>query len=1158
MARIPFAALVAVIIATLMSGAAGLAYEVVWSRMLVVPLGNSADATALVLASFMLGIALGARLLGGLADTMRFPLKLYATVEILLGAYALFMPLMVREISSVDFLLGDSQLHPFSSVALIFGTSCLLVVIPAMAMGATIPVLVRALSLISTDIRLRIGIVYGANTIGASIGAAVAGFWGIPILGLTQTSQLAALGSIGSGMIVLAVNRLVGMNVSISQKQEPPSAHNHPNRTVAMAALAAVGVSGFAVLSAEVLWTRVLTFIFGHDTYAFAVLLAVVLAGLGLGGLIHRKLANRDPLLVVAALTGLLAMALMDAFWVATALVAKLGRNPFGIETIGDLTHSIRLEFYRELAFTSVLVLIPTILAGAAFPAACSLYAGPLKHAGKHLGKATLVNGIGAVLGSLVTSFVLVAWLGIQGTLIAVCLLTALVAGFVLYAGKHTLSTRQGVILAIPLAATVLMAIAIPANLPQAMLMEAVGANHQRIVHYREGRTGTVSVTENTINNEKQLFMNAVNEVSTRLVHKQSFKLLGHLGPLLHQKPRHGLMICLGAGLSAGAALTHPYVHLDVVELSSAIPEAATLWKNENNNVLADPRFTLHIGDGRHFLLKTNKRYDVVTVDSTHPKAVDSWILYTREFYQTVRSRLDKGGILVQWVPLHGLSEREFKIIVRTFQSVFKETTMWANVGFETYGQATYVKLVGTDKPLQIDYRELKRRLGEPRIEADLAPFGMAQPEALLDAFLAGPEEVREWVGDLPVQTDDHPIVPFTTAFSAGRRMSAPMLLSVRSKIWPRLRNISPDAPDVKAKITTASEAHGFLLAGNLDRALEMWPESKKLALFKNQAARGQHYYLQLAKRYPTNPDKLFEIGSYLGNLGYVAEAVKMYQQALRFRPRDQKITLNLALVLMDQGHHRQAEELLDAIIKGNPKSALAHYNLGIVLADSGDKGGAIEHLKNAVALSPGLLPARLSLAEALLGMTRLNEAEKELKAVIEQNRWIAEAWNLAGLVAAAREDWEKARANHLRALHLEPYRAGFHYNLGIAQQKAGRLRAAALAYRTALLIEPNDAEAQNNLGLVYAAGGIYDMAVVAHSKALEIEPNYPEAAYNLGLAYKAQGQTLAAVKAFGLALKIAPDLAPAREQLEVLGIDEIEIELETDGESPQGVPHGL
>jgi spermidine synthase len=1019
-------------------------------------------------------------------------------------------------------------------------------------------VLVRALSLLSSDIRLRVGIVYGTNTIGASVGAAVAGFWGIPLLGLTHTSQLAALGSIASGVIVLAVNRLVGMNVSISQKQEAPSALNHSNRTVALAALAAVATSGFAMLSAEVLWARVLTFIFGHDTYAFAVLLTVVLAGLGLGGLLHRKLANRDPLLVVAALTGLLAMALLDAFWVATALVAKLGRNPFGIETIGDLTHSIQLEFYRELAFTSLLVLIPSILAGAAFPAACSLYAGPLKHAGKHLGKATLVNGIGSVLGSLVTSFVLVTRFGIQGALIAVCLLTAAVAGFVLYVGKHTLRPQQIGLLAIPIAATVLMAIAMPANLPKAMLLEAVGANHQRIVHYREGRTGTVSVTENKINDEKQLFMNAVNEVSTRLVHKQSFKLLGHLGPLLHHRPRHGLMICLGAGLSAGAALTHPYIRLDVVELSAAIPEAATRWKKENNNVLADPRFALHIDDGRHFLLKSQKKYDVITVDSTHPKAIDSWILYTKEFYQTVRSRLEKGGILVQWVPLHGLSEREFKIIVRTFQSVFKETTMWANVGFETYGQATYVKLVGTDKPLQIDYRELNRRLREPKIEADLAPFGMAQAEALLDAFLAGPEKLEEWVGGLPVQTDDHPIVPFTTAYSAGRRMSAPMLLSVRSKIWPRLRNVYPDGPDVRTAITTASEAQGFLLAGNLDRALEMWPESKKLQLYKKQAALGRTYYLQLAKHYPADPDKLFEIGSYLGNLGHVEEAGKMYQQALRYRPGDQKITLNLALVLMDQGNHRQAETLLGELVKNNPKSALAHYNLGIVLADAGDKGGAIRHLKDALVLSPGLLPARLSLAEAFLGMTRLSEAEKELKTVIEQNRWIAEAWNLAGLVAAAQEDWEKARANHIRALHLEPYRAGFHYNLGIAQQKAGRLRAAALAYRTALLIEPEDAEAQNNLGLVYAAGGIYDLAVLAHSKALEIAPHYPEAAYNLGLAYKAQGQTQAAVKAFGLALKIAPDLAQAREQLKELGIEKVEIELENDGKSTQGVPHGL
>jgi tetratricopeptide (TPR) repeat protein len=188
--------------------------------------------------------------------------------------------------------------------------------------------------------------------------------------------------------------------------------------------------------------------------------------------------------------------------------------------------------------------------------------------------------------------------------------------------------------------------------------------------------------------------------------------------------------------------------------------------------------------------------------------------------------------------------------------------------------------------------------------------------------------------------------------------------------------------------------------------------------------------------------------------------------------------------------------------------------------------------------------------------MGRLEDAENELKTVIGKNRWIAEAWNLMGLVAAAKNDWDNAKKNHIQALRLEPYRAGFHYNLGIALQKSGRLGAAALAYQTALLIEPKDAEAQNNVGLVYAAGGIYDLAVLAHLKALEIEPNYPEAAYNLGLAYKAQGQNLAAAKAFGLALKIAPDLNVAREQLKELGLEKVEIEIEKERETSQGVPH--
>ena len=210
-------------------------------------------------------------------------------------------------------------------------------------------------------------------------------------------------------------------------------------------------------------------------------------------------------------------------------------------------------------------------------------------------------------------------------------------------------------------------------------------------------------------------------------------------------------MICLGAGLSAGAALRHPLQSLDVVDLSSSMEQAAREFADINNNVLDDPRFHLHIGDGRQFLLRSDERYDVMMVDSTHPKSVDSWILYTLEFYELMRDHLEEDGIAVQWLPLHGLSEREFKIIVRTFMEVFPNTTLWVNVGFETYGQVAYVKLVGTLEPLVIDdalgrhveARRLEvdhdlRLLGDRLLGLEPAALGQEGANALADVFEAG------------------------------------------------------------------------------------------------------------------------------------------------------------------------------------------------------------------------------------------------------------------------------------------------------------------------------------------------------------------------------------------------------------------------------------
>jgi spermidine synthase len=1139
-------------LAALISGVAGLAYEVVWARMLVVPLGNSADATALVLAAFMVGIAIGARLIGGLADRLRHPLSLYVTAELLLAACAVAMPFLVRSLGSPA-LGGSLEDDPGGAIARL-ALAALLVGIPSCLMGASVPVLVRGLSAGAGDVKRLLGVIYGIGTVGGALGAAIGGFVALPSFGATATSFLGAAGSATAGVMVAIAGRAWrGRIRTATGADDEPAEPPIPSRTIGLVALLVAGAGGFTMLAAEVLWARVLTFVFGHDTYAFAVLLVVVLLGLGLGGLLYRVLAAREPAQVAGLMLGLLGVTALLSYWCAAGLVVGLGRDPFDLAASGSLSTSLWLELYREILYTPILILLPAICAGASLPAAAALYAGPADRAGRRVGRAFLVNGVSAAAGALVTSFGLIPAIGIQPTMILIALVAVVAAFPASFLAWRASAVKRIALGGAPIAAALILAVVMQPDLPRAMLLEAVGARHQQILHYEEGRTGTVSVTENEINAERQLFLNAVNEVTTRLVHDQSFKALGHLGPLLHPRPEKGLMICFGAGISAGAALRHPLKRLDVVELSGAVPAAASLFEPQNNAVMNDPRFRLHIADGRQYLLRSDETYDVIMVDSTHPKAVDSWVLYTLEFYRLLEQHLADDGIAVQWVPLHGLSEQEFKIIVRTFSEAFPHVTVWVNAGFETYGPVAYVKLVGTRQPLTIDYKELALRLGEPRIKDDLEPYGMASPAAILSSFLASGASARAWTDGLPIQTDDRPFLPYITRYSEGRRMEAPLLAAARTSVVPLLKRMGEREPEILKELARAFEAQGFWLAGLLDRGGEAWPEAEMQRLFAERLATSRGYYTQLAERYPGDADKLFEIASYLGNLGHDEDAERLYREALELDPKSVRVRINLALTELDRGAIDEAARRIGEVVEDEPKNALGRYNLGVALLAAGDAGSAVSQLEQAVELAPDLMGARLSLADALLRLGRLKRSEAVLRELTERARWHADAWDMLGLVAAARKDWSAARRHHSRALILDPYRAESHYNIGIALYEEGRLDAAAQAYKAALRIHPGDAEALNNLGLVYAAAGLFELAIDAYGKAIDAEPRYPEALYNLGLAYRATGRIRQAAETFALALELAPDLEPAREQLDQLGVLDAEVTVEDAGPADEG-----
>ena len=237
-----------------------------------------------------------------------------------------------------------------------------------------------------------------------------------------------------------------------------------------------------------------------------------------------------------------------------------------------------------------------------------------------------------------------------------------------------------------------------------------------------------------------------------------------------------------------------------------------------------------------------------------------------------------------------------------------------------------------------------------------------------------------------------------------------------------------------------AADAQGFLLAGLLERAAETWPEGEKIKLFQERAKRGRDYYLALSKKYADAPDKLFEIGSLVGNLGFPEEARALYERAYDADPDDPRLRINLALVLLDLGKRDRAVQLLENTIADDPDNGLALYNLGVALNQSGSAGSASRHLQRAVELLPELVGARLGLAQSYLEMGQLNNAEAILLQTTETNPFVAEAWDILGLIAARKKDWGQAKSYHIQALSLEPYRAASHYNLGIALEGDGRL----------------------------------------------------------------------------------------------------------------------
>ncbi len=577
-----------------LSGLAGLAWQVLWVRAWTPVLGAGLEAVSAVTATFLAGLGLGGLLAGRLRGS---PLKTYAALEAGVGLWGATMPLLLAALS----LPMAAMMARFGATPVRLISAILLIAPPAVALGATYPLIARALH--ADDHPHRAGLAYGLNALGAAGGALLAGMWLPWALGLQRSSLV--LGGVNLTVAALAL--------LLSRHAAAPAPRSEPPGRLDPILWWLAGLSGLTGLALEVTWSRLsgpLLVARGGDSAAFAVVLAAVLVGIGLGGLIG-SFAGRRAGRALAIIQALLALCVL------------LILEPVRDAVLGGMHYEV---------YEGLLPLLPALFLGATFP----LLSNELLAAGRGgLGRLYAVNTLGAVVGSLAAGFLLVPLLGAQRLAVLLAGLAAVTAGIGLYRDRSRLLLPWALIAAVgvSLAALVTPPVAGARLLPpDEVLVDAL-----------EGRQASTLVARRP--DGEHVLLSGGHRITQAGQGRINDHELRALGPAsLHGAPRRVLSIGLGTGETARAFLTlDDLEELVVVELDARQPEMLAWFGNEH--ILADPRLTLVTDDGRWFLRTDPRQWDVISVDAYGPRTASA-TFYTTEFYAQAVAKLRPGGLL--------------------------------------------------------------------------------------------------------------------------------------------------------------------------------------------------------------------------------------------------------------------------------------------------------------------------------------------------------------------------------------------------------------------------------------------------------------------------------------------------------------------------------
>ncbi|HEV3217759.1 MAG TPA: fused MFS/spermidine synthase [Vicinamibacterales bacterium] len=1078
------------------SGAAALVYEITWTRLLTLVMGHTVAAASTVLAAFMGGLAAGSWLGGRLethlaaasdvaaaasdvAGALR--LRLYATLELVIAASAIFLPLLLAAFTPVlTWAYQDGQAPMrFGVVRVMLSIAALGV--PTMAMGATFPIAASWFSGAAAALRRKserpspdsggaadAGALYAANTAGAAVGALAAGLWLIPAVGVRATTWIGAALNVSAALGAVLLARAAppaaeplargknesGSRVRRGHAKKAPDLGFTPRRRPVVAC-AATAICGFVALVYEIAWTRLLVMVVGPTTYAFTIVVASFIIGIALGSAAGARVARRSPqpALWLGAMLMVTSVAASAAGWFVASrlplLVAAEVANPdaaFG-----------RIIVRQALVIFALLLPIACAL-GAAFPLALATAGVARPTIGRDLARVYASNTLGAIAGALVAGFVLLPSFGLRATfrMTASLGLGAALAVWVI-AGRFERPARGRLAAAAAFALGCAAVLLLP---PWDLSLLASGAYKYapylrpadletelrtwRLLSYKDGAAATVSVRE--LAGMRSLVIDGKVDASN-MGDMLTQRLLGLLPVLLHPNPRDVCVIGLGSGVTAGSALATGTVRrADLVEVSPEVVTASTFFDRENGGVLGRPGVRLIVGDGRSHLRLTKQRYDVIVSEPSNPWMAGIAALFTREFFQEARSCLKPDGLVCQWAHTYDMRAGDLQSIVRTFTSVFPESTMWL------VGDGDLL-LIGSNGGA-IDLGSIERHWRQGRAPELLREVGVddrAAPFALLSLLAGGPAQLQRYSDEAPIQHDDRMALEFSAPLAIYGRAITDNAAAIRQLADPQ--TLGPVALAALHQATDVS----WTVAG----AMELKADAYVVAYDRFERA------IRLNSR---NPEALAGLSDAAAGASRQDKARALLESIARAEPDNAKVRIELSRLLAAAGETETAAAEAKEAMRLAPDDPDAAEQLASVFADAGDAGRLAPVADALASRFPLRDKSSYYQATKLVLQGHAEQAIDEVRSVAARNPQDSHTQNLLGVACANAGLRDCALAAFNAAAAANPRDPATYVNLGVFYLQAANPAAAAANFSIALTLDRSSVPAKQGLGEAQAA----------------------------------------------------------------------------------------